>query len=166
MRIFSLLILLLLSSCGSLGEIEAPFVKKLSVSQNLSESIDFRISEARKYHIDLMFPFKSADERKLARQIAGDFGLNCTRNHDCGSIIMIKIVVKEKGGQIIFDSLSSNGGHQSFSASGFFRQLTTLALTPGHYNLTLTANEVPQAAARLGLAVSVAVDYRESSLGD
>jgi hypothetical protein len=153
------------------------FVANARAAQRLPISVPFKIgtdklvefsvniTNYRNYYIDLIFYFKTDQQRAAVKKIVGEPAPICRRLKDCGERSSFEVTIM-RGGDVIFRGEKEAFGHYAHGASEYYRNILILPLRPGQYTIKVEINEFGEGMKNADTAIEVSTDPRERDLGN
>lgn len=132
---------------------------------NVTVEIPFVAPTHRRYVIELGFVFKTAEERVIAKQIAGDPYTWCDRRNTCGVPVEFEIEIFRSGARLLERRVLPKGTI-AFSADRFSRRVMDFVLTPGKYRAKVRARSTAEELRSVPLRLTVTTDLREADIED
>jgi hypothetical protein len=122
------------------------------------------LTRYRNYYFDLVFTFKTDEQRVLAKKAAGEPTPICRAVHDCGQVSNFNIRI-QAGNDIVLEKRSQAYGYYAHGAYNYSRNIIVTPLRPGIYVITMNVLEFGPELSKVNTLIEVTTDARERDLG-
>jgi Domain of unknown function (DUF5625) len=140
-------------------------VVPFKVGEDKSVEFSVNIARYRNYRIDLIFYFRTEQQRAVVKKIVGEPEPVCRRLNDCGETSSFEVTVM-RGSSVVFRAKKEAYGYYAHGASEYYRNILILPLRPGQYSIKVEVNEFGEGMRNADTAIEVSTDSRERDLGE
>jgi hypothetical protein len=154
------LLLALLPACAATP---IPFSVPLRFGSDKLVEFPVELTRHRYYQIDIVFPFKDAEQRVDARKLAGEPTQNCEALSKCGVTPSFLVTVR-RGADVLLREERTPIGIYAFSSNGFNRLIVKTLLRPAHYDIMVEVSHSPTELAGYDALIQFTTDSRSADL--
>lgn len=165
LKLLKVLCILILLFVGNARAAQQFPVVPFKVGEDKSVEFSVNIARYRNYRIDLVFYFKTEQQRTIVKKIAGEPTPICQRLNDCGEVSSFDVTVI-RGGNVIFQGEKEAYGHYAQGASEYYRNILILPLRPGQYTIKVEVKEFGEGMRNADTAIELSTDSRAQDLKD
>ena len=162
-RVICICLLLLLLPAHAATPI--PLSIPLQFGSEKSVEFPVNVTRNRYYQVDLVFPFGNAEQRVVAKRLAGEPTRDCNSSNECGVTPSFVVTIRS-GADILLREEKTPIGHYAFSANGFYRMIVKARLKPARYDVRVEVTNFPRVLTNYGASIQFTTDSRSADLKD
>jgi hypothetical protein len=156
-------LLFLLSPCSAAAQ-KIPAYVPIKFGTDSFVEFPVTIERHRSYYLNLIFLFESQEQRRLAKEIAGEPKDICQQQNECGKAASFNITIRTRE-QIVFHLKTKSHGIYAFTAKAFLRNICVVPLRPGRYNVRIDMIEFDSGINDVKTGIELTTDPRAADLG-
>jgi hypothetical protein len=121
------------------------------------------LTRYRNYYVDIVFRSANAQQRAVAKKIAGEPTPICKASNDCGVMPSFLVTIRA-GADIILKEERTPAGYYSHGSNEFYRNILIAPLRPGNYTIVVEVTQASDEMSGIAATIEVSTDARESDL--